>query len=107
METMAEETADLAALKNQAEAAAALLSAMANPKRLLLLCILSDREMTVNAMVDAIGASQSTVSQHLGRLRALGLVATRRNAQSITYRLASPDVKKIIETLTEIFCPQI
>jgi DNA-binding transcriptional ArsR family regulator len=93
-------------LAKSAGEAAELLSAMANPKRLMILCMLANGEMPVNAIASALGASQALVSQHLARLRALKLVETRREAQTISYRLASPEVRRIIATLAEIYCPR-
>jgi ArsR family transcriptional regulator, virulence genes transcriptional regulator len=90
----------------KAAEAAELLSMMANPVRLLLLCSLVEGEKSVNQLVVASDVSQSTVSQHLAKLRSLRLVATRRDAQTIYYRLAGPEVQKILATLHSIYCPK-
>jgi ArsR family transcriptional regulator, virulence genes transcriptional regulator len=84
--------------------AAELLSAMANPARLLILCSLVEGEKPVNELVAKCGISQSAVSQHLAKMRNLKLVTTRRNAQSIFYSLASPEVKQILSALYGIYC---
>ncbi len=92
---------DLAA---QAEEAAQLLAAMANPKRLLILCNLLERERSVSELSRIVGLEQSPLSQHLSKLRALGLVKTRRDGQTIFYRLASEAVTRVLATLYEIYC---
>lgn len=81
-----------------------LLKALANRHRLMLMCELHDGERSVNALVESIGLSQSALSQHLARLRADKLVATRREAQVIYYRLADPAVARVIALLHEIYC---
>jgi DNA-binding transcriptional ArsR family regulator len=92
------------ALEAQAESAAELLSAIANPRRLVVLCHLVEGERTVGELTEIAGLSQSAMSQHLARMRALGLVATRRAGQSIYYRLASPELREVITTLHRIYC---
>ena len=96
----------IAELQPRAAEAAELLAAMANPKRLLILCNLLDRERSVSELSELIGLAQSPLSQHLAVLREEGLVATRRESQTIFYRIADPAAAKIIATLAEIYCPQ-
>lgn len=91
-------------LSGNAEQAARLLAAMANPKRLLILCNLVGDEMAVGSLATTIDLSQSALSQHLAKLRALKLVKTRRDAQTIYYSLASSEVQAILETLYRIYC---
>jgi DNA-binding transcriptional ArsR family regulator len=95
---------NIADLEPQAEAAAQLLTAMANPKRLLILCNLLERERSVGELLGIVGLEQSPLSQHLAKLRALGLVKTRREGQAIYYRLASEPVSRVLTTLYEIYC---
>jgi ArsR family transcriptional regulator len=95
---------DAKALEAKAEEAARLLDALANPRRLMILCRLAETECSVGELAVTIGLSQSALSQHLARLRTEGIVATRREAQTIYYRLASPAAIAVISTLTEIFC---
>ncbi|KRB50792.1 ArsR family transcriptional regulator [Rhizobium sp. Root708] len=90
-------------LSENANVAAALLSAMANPKRLLILCNLVKGEIPVGALATEVGLSQSALSQHLSKLRAQKLVKTRRDAQTIYYSSSSEQVIRILETLTEIY----
>lgn len=95
---------DIIDLEPRAEDAAELLGAMSNPKRLLILCHLLDRELSVGQLSELVDLAQSPLSQHLSKLRALRLVATRRDGQMILYRLASGDVAKILTTLYGIYC---
>ncbi|MBS4045723.1 MAG: winged helix-turn-helix transcriptional regulator, partial [Alphaproteobacteria bacterium] len=82
--------ADLNQLKASAAEASRFLRALANEKRLLTLCQLVGREQSVGALAETVGLSQSALSQHLTKLREDGLVATRRDSQTIYYRLADP-----------------
>ena len=99
-------SAPIHALAAKAGQAAELLKSMAHPVRLLLLCLLADREYSVSELNAEVGISQSALSQHLARLRREKLVTTRRDAQSIHYRLANPSVTRIIATLQQEFCPE-
>jgi DNA-binding transcriptional ArsR family regulator len=95
---------NIAELAPRADEAAELLAAMANPKRLLILCNLLGDELSVNELAERVGSGQSPLSQHLGKLRALKLVATRRDGQMILYRLASDDVARVLAALHIIYC---
>lgn len=81
-----------------------LLKAMANEHRLAILCRLAPGEASVGELTEAVGLSQSALSQHLARLRAEGLVSTRRAAQQIFYSLASEPAKRLMETLHDLYC---
>jgi ArsR family transcriptional regulator len=96
---------DQVALKASAGAAADLLRALANERRLLILCQLADGEVSVGALQERLGLSQSALSQHLAVLRDEGIVATRRQAQTIFYRIADPAAVRLIATLATIYCP--
>lgn len=87
-----------------AEEASGLLLAMSNPKRLLIMCNLLDGEMSVNQLSQKIQLNQSALSQHLGKLRALKLVSTRREAQQIFYSIASHEVTEVLSTLNRLYC---
>jgi DNA-binding transcriptional ArsR family regulator len=91
-------------LEPRADEAAELLTAMANPKRLLILCHLLEQERSVAELSGLVDLAQSPLSQHLAKLRALKLVATRREGQSVFYRVASPEVTQVLETLYGIYC---
>ncbi|ABC91855.1 transcriptional regulator protein (repressor of nodulation genes), ArsR family [Rhizobium etli CFN 42] len=90
-------------LADHTNVAAALLSAMANPKRLLILCSLVKGEVAVGVLATQVGLSQSALSQHLSKLRAQKLVKTRRDAQTIYYSSTSESVMKILATLEDIY----
>jgi DNA-binding transcriptional ArsR family regulator len=94
----------IAELEPRADEAAELLGAMANPKRLLILCHLLDEELSVGDLVERVQLAQSPLSQHLSKLRALRLVTARRDGQQIMYRLASERVASILTTLYDIYC---
>lgn len=87
-----------------AKQATELLSALANEKRLMILCHLLEGETTVNELAEMVGMNQSALSQQLAKLRTAKLVETRREAQLIHYRLASDEVAQILETLYGIYC---
>lgn len=104
MSPLVQDKAVQADLAGNAEQAAQLLAAMANPKRLLILCNLVGGEMAVGALATTVDLSQSALSQHLAKLRALKLVKTRRDAQTIYYSLASHEVQAVLETLYGLYC---
>jgi DNA-binding transcriptional ArsR family regulator len=80
------------------------LKAMANRHRLMIMCELHKGECHVSALRDAVGLSQSSLSQHLSRLREDDLVKTRRDAQTIYYSLSNPNVASLIALLYEFYC---
>ncbi|NKN39707.1 winged helix-turn-helix transcriptional regulator [Agrobacterium sp. a22-2] len=92
------------ALSEHSNSAAGLLTAMANPKRLMILCSLVEGEVPVGVLASQVGLSQSALSQHLSKLRAQKLVKTRRDAQTIYYSSTSDSVIKVLETLEGIYC---
>ncbi|MFQ1063291.1 ArsR/SmtB family transcription factor [Bordetella trematum] len=86
--------------------AAALLRAVGNEHRLIVLCLLIEHEeLPVGALRDYLPLSQSALSQHLARMREEGLVTYRRDAQTLYYRIDNPDVARLIGTLKTLFCP--
>lgn len=95
---------DPEAMREHAGDATQLLKALANEKRLMMLCLLVDGERSVGELNAELDLSQSALSQHLAVLRADGLVDTRREAQTIYYSLASGPAQRIIETLHGIYC---
>jgi ArsR family transcriptional regulator, virulence genes transcriptional regulator len=95
---------DFSALESKAEEASIVLGAMANAKRLMVLCNLLEGEKSVGQLADTVGLSPAALSQHLGKMRALRLVETRRDGQVIFYRLASDKVREILETLYRLYC---
>jgi len=93
-----------AAMTAHADTASRLLKSIANAQRLRILCLLAGGERSVGALNEMLDLSQSALSQHLARLRDEGLVTTRREAQTIHYRLQDGPVRQIIKTLYGIYC---
>lgn len=84
--------------------ASQLLKAMANEKRLAILCYLNRQgEMTVSELEAVVGLSQSALSQHLARLRAYKMVSTRRHGLNIYYKVSSHEVKGILTALNDLY----
>jgi ArsR family transcriptional regulator, virulence genes transcriptional regulator len=102
---MSTRKADLSSLTANAEAAAAMLRALANERRLMVLCLLIEAgELSAGDLAREVELSQSALSQHLAKMREEGLVACRREAQSVHYRIADPNVKRLIAVLKNIYC---
>ena len=96
---------DVTQFQASAGEAAKLLRALGNERRLMILCQLTEGERSVGELLPLVGLSQSALSQHLAVLRDEGVVATRREGQSIWYRIDDPAAVKVVATLAEIFCP--
>ena len=90
-------------LETRAGEAAQLLKLLANDHRLVILCRLSDQELSVSQLGEYVRLSQSALSQHLAKLRAEKLVATRRVAQTIYYRLASDNALRLVNALCDLY----
>jgi DNA-binding transcriptional ArsR family regulator len=102
---LAPRTLDPHHLEVQAGEVARLLRALANERRLLILCTLVDRrEANVSELAGAVGLSQSALSQHLARMREEGLVAFRRESQTLWYRIADPRIERLLAVLQREFC---
>ncbi len=99
--------ARMAELQDNARRAATLLKAMSNPSRLVILCQLAEGERSVGELGDAVGITQSGISQHLAVLRRERIVVTRRDKQTIYYSIASADVVALMATLHKVFCKQV
>jgi DNA-binding transcriptional ArsR family regulator len=98
-------TSDLSALRRNAGAAASMLRAVANERRLMILCLLIvDEELSAGELAREVGLSQSATSQHLAKMREEGLITFRRESQTVHYRIADSDVKRLIATLKTIYC---
>ena len=91
-------------LEAKAEEVSATLAAMANPKRLLVMCTLLAGEKSVGDLAEIVQLTPAALSQHLGKMRALRLVSTRRDGQTIYYSLASAEVKTLLVTLYQVYC---
>ncbi len=90
--------------KEQIETAARALKAISHPLRLKILCVVGDQEVCVQDIVDAVGTSQSNISQHLGILRDKGVLQTRKDANRVYYRVADQRTLQLIVLMREVFC---
>jgi len=97
---------DPEALRGAAGQAVGVLKLLANPERLLLLCQLSQGEMCVSDLEQALDIHQPTLSQQLGVLRGDGVVQTRREGKNIFYSVADPAVLQILALLYRLYCPK-
>jgi DNA-binding transcriptional ArsR family regulator len=95
----------IAGLERKASEAARLMKLLGNENRLAILCRLAlARELSVNDLAAAVGISQSALSQHLAKMREEGLLATRRAAQTVYYRIADPNAERLLSLLKRIYC---
>ncbi len=99
--------AEVDALMQQAAKASKLLRSLSHETRLLILCLLTEKEMSVSEIEQTVQLPQATVSQQLARLRLDNLVVTRREGRLIYYRIADKDVSTIIESLYDLFCKPV
>ena len=95
---------DSAIMESAADQASDLLKALSNRHRLLIICQLIDGERSVGDLAIFLSLRDSTVSQHLALLRKDGLVAARRDAQTIYYSIASDPAREILKTLYQVYC---
>lgn len=80
------------------------IKAIAHPLRLKILCVLGDKEVSVQDIVDYVGTSQSNISQHLAILRDKGVLTTRKDANRVYYRIGDPRTIKLVGMMREVFC---
>lgn len=95
---------ELERMVGNAQRAADFLKALAHESRLMILCILAEGEKSVSELEDILNLRQPTVSQQLARLRADGLVSTRRDGKAIYYNLASAEARVVIGAIYDVFC---
>ncbi len=95
---------DLQEMEKNSGQAVVLLKAMANERRLQILCLLHNDELSVGELSNKLELSQSALSQHLAWLRRDGLVNTRKEAQTVYYTLSSAEVKSMIQLLHQLYC---
>lgn len=95
---------NLQAMEKNSAKAVVLLKAMANERRLQILCLLHNNELSVGELCNKLELSQSALSQHLAWLRRDGLVETRKEAQTVYYTLSSEEVKAMIQLLHGMYC---
>ena len=92
-------------IQSSLQRASVLLKAMSNERRLQILCYLSEGEHSVNELCRLVGLSQSALSQHLAKMRRDGLVQPRREKQTVYYSVTGGEVRRILDTLHELYCP--
>ena len=80
------------------------LKAMSHPLRLKILCTLGDQEVSVQEIVDSVGTSQSNISQHLAILRDKGILAARKDANKVFYRVSDHRTLRLISMMQDVFC---
>ncbi len=80
------------------------MKAIAHPLRLKILCVLADNELSVQEIVDNVGTSQSNISQHLAILRDKGVLATRKDANRVFYRIGDQRTLKLVGMMRDVFC---
>ena len=95
---------DPAKMARQSREVSELLKCLAHKTRLLAVCFIGQGERSVQELEEFTGSSQSNLSQHLGKLRGAGILATRRDANIIYYRVDNPRVLEIVKSLQNIFC---
>jgi DNA-binding transcriptional ArsR family regulator len=97
-------TREIDRMKGNAKRASDFLKALAHENRLMILCILAEGEKSVSQLEEFLALRQPTVSQQLARLRADGLVSTRRDGKTIYYNLASEEARTVIGAVYDVFC---
>lgn len=98
------DTLDLIAHDTDIERAAYALKAMSHPLRLKILCAVGEQELAVQEIVDCVGTTQSNVSQHLAKLKDKAILASRRDANRIYYRVKDERTLRLIEMMRDVFC---
>jgi ArsR family transcriptional regulator len=102
---MSQATLDLATFEANAAKVAQVLRALGNQRRLMILCKLVEwGEANVTALAEAVGLSQSALSQHLALMREEGIVDFRRNGQTLWYRVSEPRVEQLLAQLERLYC---
>jgi DNA-binding transcriptional ArsR family regulator len=95
---------DLIGKQEHIETAARALKAIAHPLRLKMMCVIGDGEVCVQDIVEAVGTSQSNISQHLAILRDKGVLLTRKDANRVYYRVGDQRTLQLIVMMREVFC---
>jgi ArsR family transcriptional regulator len=98
------ETPPLLTREEDIERASRSLKAMSHPLRLKILCTLGDQEISVQGIVENVGTSQSNISQHLAILRDKGILASRKDANRVYYRVGDARTLRLISMMQEVFC---
>ncbi len=95
---------ELMAKEEDIDQASRSLKAMSHPLRLKILCVLGNREVSVQDIVDNVGTSQSNISQHLAILRDKGILKSRKDANRVFYKVGDERTLKLIEMMQHVFC---
>jgi len=98
---------ELIGRKEQIEQAARAMKAMAHPLRLKILCVLGDGAVNVQDIVDAVGTSQSNISQHLAILREKGIIRSKKRANRVYYSVGDRRTLQLIVMMREVFCAEL
>ena len=96
--------ADLIDKQEHIETAARALKAMSHPLRLKILCVVGSEEVCVQDIVEAVGTTQSNISQHLAILRDKGVLQTRKDANRVYYRIGDQRTLKLVGMMRDVFC---
>jgi DNA-binding transcriptional ArsR family regulator len=97
---------DLDKMQDSARTASDLLKLLGHPDRLMVLCQLKAGEQSVGELSESVGIKQSALSQHLARMRHLGVVDSRRDAQTIYYSISGEKVTRIVSLVYELYCSE-
>jgi DNA-binding transcriptional ArsR family regulator len=97
---------DPARMRAQAERISGVMKLLAHPDRMLLLCFLSQREMCVSELEEALDLHQPSLSQQLGVLRNEGVVATRKEGKNVYYSVADPELMQVLKAVYRTYCPK-
>ncbi len=98
-------TSQLLAKDEDVERASRSLKAISHPLRLKILCVLGDKEVSVQEIVNIVGTSQSNISQHLAILRDKGVLTSRKDANRVFYSVGDRRILKLVSMMQEVFCP--
>lgn len=105
--SMPSDPSELMDKEEDIERASRSLKAMAHPLRLKILCVLGDREVSVQEIVDHVGTSQSNISQHLAILRDKGILSARKDANRVYYRVGDGRTLRLIGMMQDVFCRSV
>lgn len=104
MARVADDEVELLDKEEHIEQASRAMKAMSHPLRLKILCVLGDKEVSVQDIVDNVGTSQSNISQHLAILREKGVLLARKDANRVYYRVGDARTLQLIGMMREVFC---
>lgn len=104
IENLSQDIFALIGKSDNIEQAAVAMQAMSHPMRIKILCLLSSGELIVQEIVDAVGTTQSNISQHLGILKACGMITGRKDGTKMYYTIGDARILRMITLTREIFC---